>query len=446
MIIGAGLTGLTAAYCLKKQAHEDFAIFERSNSVGGVCKSIEYRNYVFDLTGHALHLRSNVVKDFVFQQLELQGKLLHVERKAGILYKNVIVPYPFQKNLFYLPARDRKRCFVDYVKAQFALSSSKLEEIRSASFDSYTRKQFGDSIVDSFLKPYNEKLWCIATNELSTTWLGQYFPKVNLEEVIESTLEPKREGKGYNSTFYYPEKGGIQTLVKALAEPVEDHISRNSEIVSIDLDNRRAQTQDGKWYPFDILINTSPLKDFATMCQSGNNRISSLFARAGTELRATSVTAFLAGMDSVSERYGPYSWLYLPEKKYFPYRVGIFNNFSSNLSPNGKVGVYAEKAQLGRPTARFTANGEDEFRQFAVQVGLVKSEGDIDFVLTRNIYPAYCIYDGERDELVDSLLHVLREQGVYSIGRYGAWKYAAMEDCILDALETVHRIARKKRE
>jgi UDP-galactopyranose mutase len=136
----------------------------------------------------------------------------------------------------------------------------------------------------------------------------------------------------------------------------------------------------------------------------------------------------------------------LPEKKYFPYRVGIFNNFSSNLSPNGKVGVYAEKAQLGRPTARFTANGEDEFRQFAVQVGLVKSEGDIDFVLTRNIYPAYCIYDGERDELVDSLLHVLREQGVYSIGRYGAWKYAAMEDCILDALETVHRIARKKRE
>ncbi len=55
VIIGAGLTGLSAAYHLEKKGFTDYALFEKEPSIGGLCRSTVQDGFTFDFTGHLLH-------------------------------------------------------------------------------------------------------------------------------------------------------------------------------------------------------------------------------------------------------------------------------------------------------------------------------------------------------------------------------------------------------
>jgi protoporphyrinogen oxidase len=53
---------------------------------------------------------------------------------------------------------------------------------------------------------------------------------------------------------------------------------------------------------------------------------------------------------------------------------------------------------------------------------------------------AYVIYNAWRDKHIANLLKGLEEYGIYSIGRYGAWKYSSMQDAILDGKKIAEQI------
>ena len=49
--------------------------------------------------------------------------------------------------------------------------------------------------------------------------------------------------------------------------------------------------------------------------------------------------------------------------------------------------------------------------------------------------PAYVHITKEGQKVVDALKKELRENGIYTVGRYGDWKYCSIEDCMVDATE-----------
>jgi hypothetical protein len=66
-----------------------------------------------------------------------------------------------------------------------------------------------------------------------------------------------------------------------------------------------------------------------------------------------------------------------------------------------------------------------------IRMGVLDSEKEI---LVRDrvvIDPAYVVFDPHRAAVRDRLLDLLLDQGVQSIGRYGAWTYSGMEDALL---------------
>ena len=63
-ILGAGLTGMSAALSLKA-AGTDHRIFEKQGHVGGHCVTLEDSGYRFDRTGHLLHLRDAAMRQRV---------------------------------------------------------------------------------------------------------------------------------------------------------------------------------------------------------------------------------------------------------------------------------------------------------------------------------------------------------------------------------------------
>ncbi|MFH1288587.1 MAG: NAD(P)-binding protein [bacterium] len=55
IILGAGLTGLSAAYHLNTNYH----IFEKEDEVGGLCRSHIVNGFSFDYTGHLLFFKKS---------------------------------------------------------------------------------------------------------------------------------------------------------------------------------------------------------------------------------------------------------------------------------------------------------------------------------------------------------------------------------------------------
>ena len=65
IIIGAGLTGLSAAYHLEKKGFNDYLIVEKEDSPGGLCRSIKQDGFTFDYTGHLLHSNNAYFSEFL---------------------------------------------------------------------------------------------------------------------------------------------------------------------------------------------------------------------------------------------------------------------------------------------------------------------------------------------------------------------------------------------
>ena len=98
LILGAGLAGLSAAFHLPRK---ETVLIERETEVGGLCRSREVDGFVFDCTGHLLHLREGPVRDLVLGLLPAAFNT--IRRRALIFSKGVLTGYPFQANTYGLP-------------------------------------------------------------------------------------------------------------------------------------------------------------------------------------------------------------------------------------------------------------------------------------------------------------------------------------------------------
>ena len=111
LIIGGGLAGMSTAYHLGDVPH---LVLEAGESPGGLCRSREIDGYVFDYTGHLLHLRDEKIQRLVDELLPDAFDV--VERKAAIRTQGVNLPFPFQANLHGLPAQTVADCLVDFIE------------------------------------------------------------------------------------------------------------------------------------------------------------------------------------------------------------------------------------------------------------------------------------------------------------------------------------------
>lgn len=104
--------------------------------------------------------------------------------------------------------------------------------------------KFGKSIVEKFLKPYNEKLYAINLEELDVEAMGRFFPYANKEEIINNMKN--KSINSYNSSFLYP-KNGAASFIDILYNKLDkEKILLNTEINKIDLAKKRLFYQTEK--------------------------------------------------------------------------------------------------------------------------------------------------------------------------------------------------------
>jgi len=426
IILGAGLAGLSTAYHLKK----DYQIFEKNNRAGGLCRSEKVKGFTFDYTGHLLHLKNSYTQKLVKKLL--QKNLNLCKRNAWIYSKGVFTKYPFQANTYGLPKKVIKECLLGLIEAKYETKREKAK-----TFEDFIYKTFGKGIARHFMIPYNQKVWQRHPREMATEWLGRFIPQPELEEFINGALNIQSKDFGYNITFWYPKKGGIQSLVDAFSGKVKP-VNLESEAREVFLKEKKVIFKDGSEKKFDFLVSTIPLPVLISLIKDIPQRFKAL----ARKLHWVSVLNVNLG---VNRKLTDKHWIYFPEPDFIFYRVGFSSNFCPSLAPTTSTAIYTEisytKAKplpLGRKVIEERVVGD------LVKAGLMKKQDKIAIIKALDIPFAYVVYDKNWKVCTSAIHRYLRKQKIYSIGRYGRWNYSTMEDAILDGKETAKEINGKR--
>ncbi len=114
IIIGAGPGGLTAAYELLTRTDIHPIILERSQYMGGIARTIEYKGNRLDLGGHRFYSKSDRVMKWWFSHLPIATleeaqhtdlRFLVRRRKSRIYFSHKFFDYPSSAHMadFALP-------------------------------------------------------------------------------------------------------------------------------------------------------------------------------------------------------------------------------------------------------------------------------------------------------------------------------------------------------
>lgn len=420
VIIGAGLAGLSTAYHL---AGTPYRVYEREAEVGGLCRSYRKDGFTFDYTGHLLHFRQPEIKALVERLLE--GKLQKHSRKSFVYSHRTYTEYPFQVNTHGLPPEVVRECLLGFVATLTRPVSKILPQDRS--FKQWILDNLGEGMAKHFMVPFNEKLWQVSLEELTSDWVSWLVPKPELHDVISGALGIKDRAFGYNPSFLYPSSDGIRVLPESFLPGITD-VKNGVELMEVDSKRRNALFRDRTTGScttehYDSLVSTIPVPELVRRCIDFPAHLK----EAAEGLRWVSV--YNVNLGVARERVSDKHWLYFPEREYPFYRVGFPMNFAPSLGLAGCSSMYVEMSH--RPTEHQPAEQLiEQARSGMERAGILRPDDQLVVSDVKDLHYAYVYFDRHRARAVPAILSELERRGIYSIGRYGRWEHTSMEDAI----------------
>ncbi len=402
LIVGAGPTGLGAAYRLRQIGLTDFALIEASDNVGGLARSYTDENgFTWDVGGHVLFSHYEEY-DRIFEEL-MQGQYTTNERESWVRIAGTWVPYPFQNNLRYLPEADAKACIDGLIEAQ----TNSAGAAGASNFGEFIDNVFGSGIAQQFMRPYNFKVWACAPEKMNKTWIGERVAVLDWKRAKRNMDEGLDDfGWGPNNTFKYP-LGGTGDFYDRFTPLLSDQLQLHTKLVSIDTAARTA-----------------------TFDHQG-------------QLRAEPYDAIGVGI----KRPCPSTkcWMYFPESDSPFYRVTYLSNYSPRMTPDPE-----RYYSLLCETSFSEDKPEDEATILERTIAGLESSGllqpgerdDIVSTWVMKVNYSYPTPSVERDELLATLIPWLEERGIFSRGRFGMWKYevANTDHSVMQGVELIDRL------
>ena len=110
VILGAGISGLSVSYFLKKFKIKNI-IIEKQNKCGGLLQSFKIKQYVFDHFIHISHATNRIAKNF----FKASAKNFLINPRPNNLYKNMWIDHSPQFHLFPLNLREKIKVILSYL-------------------------------------------------------------------------------------------------------------------------------------------------------------------------------------------------------------------------------------------------------------------------------------------------------------------------------------------
>jgi UDP-galactopyranose mutase len=389
IVVGAGPTGLSAAYHLDRNA----LLLDKNTTVGGWCRSVNDRGFVFDCAGHTLFSDEPYVRQLY--KLLLGDNLHWQNREASIVSRGASMRYPITP--------------VGSVDS----SAQNLEDFIYSAWGKAAKH---------FAIPYHRKLWTVPLTEMETSWLGGRVPSVGLEELIDGGPQSSIP----NSPCAYPLKGGIQALMDGFLAYIRGDIQLNADVVHVSPARRMVTLADGRQFHYRNLISTMPLPE---LINAVGDDVPAAVRRAAQALRHVSLRCINLGVarTGITDKH----WIHYPEDSVF-HRVFAQGNASPHCSPDGGFGLTCEITYS--PTKPLPADGQaliDRCVADAVRVGLLRGDDELIAANQIDIPYAYVIPDQTRARNVSLIRNWLDQYDIFLAGYYGEWEHHSSDHAFI---------------
>jgi protoporphyrinogen oxidase len=442
LILGGGPAGLAAGYALLKK-NVPVTVFEKDKQVGGICKTLCYKGYYFDMGGHRFYTKYDEVRELWHEVLG--DNFLTRPRLSRIYYGKKFYPYPLR-----VGPTLRNLGLLETMRAGFSFLGAKLRPHPvEENLEQWVSNRFGKRLFRIFFKSYTEKVWGIPCEQIEAEWAAQRIKGLDFWQVVKNALfRPKKTHiKTLIEEFQYPRLGPgmmydemVKKMEKLGGEVLLQHnvtriLHEGGRVTGVE-----AKTEDGETRRFEgaHLISSIPLTLFILRLDPPPPEPVVAAAKALTFRNLLTVNLVVDRAEMF-----PDNWIYVHEPGVYLGRIQNYKNWSPAMVPD------PTKTCLG--LEYFTSDHEDLWKKSdedlielgkreAEQIGLVRRSEVLDGTVCRvpKAYPVYM--RGYRKHLAVIIDYLRTFPNLYKVGRYGTFKYNNQDHSILMGLYASRKI------
>lgn len=442
VIIGGGPAGLTAANELSKMGVKSI-VLEKDQMVGGISRTVRYKDYYFDIGGHRFFTKVKRVEDM---WKEVLGEdFLRRKRLSRIYYHKKFFFYPIRpfNALFGLGPWNSFLVLTSYLKSHIF----PLKQVES--FEDWVSNHFGERLFETFFKTYTEKVWGIPCSEIKAEWAAQRIKGLSLLHAIKNAIIKPQNNRGNGTviktlidSFDYPKLGpGMmwQYIAKIVQKNgTEVYLGAEVEAILWDKNNRRVNSLEVrvngriKLYHGTDFVSSMPIRE---LIQKLAPAVPEKVLKAANDLKYRDFITVALIVDK--RDVFPDNWIYIHDPNVKLGRIQNFKNWSPYMVPD------QNKTCLG--LEYFCFEGDELWTMTDKElIELGKKELEtLSLVQTRDVEDgtvvrmpkAYPVYDSSYQEslqIARQFLSVI--DNLQLIGRNGMHRYNNMDHSMLTAM------------
>jgi protoporphyrinogen oxidase len=454
-IIGAGPAGLTAAYELSKQGVPVVVLESDPEYVGGISRTVNYKNFRFDIGGHRFFSKSREVEDF---WTEIAGEdMLDRPRSSRIYYRGQFYTYPLKpfEALSKLGLIESTLCVLSFMAAKLHPTPN------PKTFEDWVTNQFGKRLFRIFFKTYTEKVWGMSCSEISADWAAQRIKGLSLGSAIKHALftskpkDRKQVVKTLIDTFRYPRLGpGL--MWERCTENVRKlggHVLLGRKVVGCRFDDSsgfwtvttRAASGDIEEFRAEHVISSMPIRELVSQIEP---RLPEPALHAARSLRYRDFLT--VGLIVHDRGHFTDNWIYIHDPSVQVGRVQNYKSWSPEMVPDPSYSSYGLEYFCFEGDGLWITSDRDliELAKREIQkVNLAASADVVDGVVIRQP-KAYPVYDDAYQQHVDTVRKALDEQypTLHLVGRNGMHKYNNQDHAMMTAMLTAKNILAGERK
>lgn len=424
-ILGAGLSGLSAAYHL---GHEHSVIYEAEDFTGGHIHSRYRDGFVWDDGPHISFTKDDYVKDLFESSVDGDYEVLQVQ--PANYFRGHWIDHPAQVNLYQVPEPLRTQCLESFLATRQDFDPG--EEPKH--YGEWLHRMYGPVFADTFPSAYTRKYWTTEPHNLDVDWIKSRMYTPDVEEVKAGAVGPLSESKHYITTARYPSHGGYISYASELRRGAR--ISHGKRMEAIDFDRRWLGFADGSEASWSgALISSLPLPVLIAAASSVPDDV----REAADLLRCTELLLVEVSADHPTQREE--QWLYVYDEDKYSTRINFTERLSPNNAPKGHSGVQVEVyGSRERPLPRARDGVASAVTDELVEMGLVRGKDAVLRTDWRYVPWANVMFDLNRRAALEVVDSYLDRVGVHRIGRYGEWRYYWTDDCVLTGRRVAERV------
>ena len=444
VILGAGLSGLSAGAWLTKAGHST-TILEKNKKVGGLARTITHGDFHFDLGGHRFLTNNPQLHSFVSELLG--DDLLSVPRKSQIYLNGKHIEYPLSPTnaIFGMGLAKTGAILLDYGKEKFR-NIFRPRELTS--LEDWVVSQFGRTMFNLYFKDYSEKVWGIDCQNINKDWVAKRIDGLSLWQFIQHSFVKFRTNKvkTLTDTFSYPRMGigqlsdqmtdlvATKNTVKTEAS-VEKILHAEGKITEIQFtDTDRTHSIQGSNYISSIPVTNLIEK----MTPTPPARV--LSAASKIRFRSLAIVALFVNKKSMTDL----TWMYFPGNDIPFGRIHEPKNWSSDLAPSGNSHIIAEYfCNSGDATWQSPDDTIVDSTTYHLQkLGFFEKNDVIDSCVLRIPY-AYPVFDLHYQKHLKVITDFLDGfDNLQLIGRSGMFSYLNMDQAMESGIMAAERVMR----